>query len=178
MFLLSLLAVSGCVKDNFDTTVIIRPRVIQTQGSTTEGEPAYMARVYAVYIDKNELDNTWTVASYADADAGIFTNTRTGERRVYGFMGEQADYGQDHTDEDTYISLVLSRPYVAFVAVDQMNRFYAYRTREINKPLPRLYMTVRFVLWKPDVSFRDSEWTVVNGDLQDAQKNDNTDDGG
>lgn len=165
-----LAAVCGCGKGDYDTLVTIRPRIMKVQSSPAGGEPAYMVRIYACYIAENEKTDTWYVASYDDADAGIFTNKKTGERRSYSFMAEQPDIediGEDETE--TYVRFIFSRSPVLLVAVDPMNHFYAYRVLLVPTPMPDMQVTVRFVLWKPEVSFKDSDWVVVNGKKQEEQ---------
>jgi hypothetical protein len=166
-FILSIVAFTTCGKGNYETDLIIRPRIRISEGSAPEGEAAYQMRVYAWYITKDEkLNNLWEAASWEDADAGIITNIKTGERRSFEFLVEQPEIelaeGEELNDEDTYIHLALTRSFVFLVAVDPLNRFYAYRPLEMPKPMPWMRLTLMIRTWKEREKWLD--WTVTSAD--------------
>jgi hypothetical protein len=154
-------------KGVYETDLIIRPRIKISEGSADAGEPAYQMRLYAWYIsDKEKKDNEWVASSWEDADGGIITNTRTGERRSFEFLAEQPQIelaeGEELKDEDTYIHLTLTRSPVFLVAVDPINRFYAYRTLEMPKPMSWMRLTLMIRTWKEREKWL--EWTVTSAD--------------
>lgn len=169
--MLAALCLAGCGKGDYDTHLVLRPRVRPVQSSLPAGEAGYLIRVYAWYIGEDEKRDVWAPSSYDEADAGIITNLKNNGKRGYDFVGHQPDT-DPVKDEDTYIHLTLTRSPVFLVAVDPVNRFYAYRTLEIPKPMPYMQVTVMFQLWKPDTKFKDSDWTVVNGKKEAAEAED------
>jgi hypothetical protein len=166
-FILLLVGVTACGKADYETDLIIRPRIKISEGSAAEGEAAYQMRVYAWYITKDEkLNNLWEASSWEDADAGIITNIKTGERRSFEFLVAQPEIelaeGEELKDEDTYIHLYLTRSPVFLVAVDPLNRFYAYRSLEMPKPMPWMRLTLMIRIWKEREKFLD--WTITSAD--------------
>jgi hypothetical protein len=136
----------------------------------TGGEAAYMVRVYAFYIPENDLisikDDTskWAPSSYEDADAGIIRHIDTGDVRSFGLMGKQS--------EDTYVHLTVSSSPVVLVAVDPVNKFYAYRAFDYLPPLrDPVRMVLQFRLYETAAEFENSNWTVVNSVLKDQESN-------
>jgi hypothetical protein len=174
LFVILLLSTfTSCVKYSPDCELVIRPRVYPQQSTRPGGEAGYLVRVYAFYIPEGDMDinndtSKWAPASYAEAAAGVIRHTETGAERVYGLMGEQGD--------DTYIHLTVSNSPVVLVAVDQINKFYAYRAFEYKPPLRQsITMTLQFQIWRPnttypDVKFTDSYWTVVNGKAEEERE--------
>jgi hypothetical protein len=167
VLLLSVVALAYCGKGDYETDLIIRPRIKISEGSADAGEAAYQMRVYAWYISKNErLNNEWQAASWEDADAGIITNVRTGERRSFEFLASQPEItlaeGEELLDEETYIHLTLTRSPVFLVAVDPINRFYAYRSLEMPKPMPWMRLTLMIRTWKEREKWLD--WTITSAD--------------
>ncbi len=156
----TLLFLGGCAKYNTDCELVVRPRVRPVQNSPQGGEAAYMVRVYTYYVSESDKDG-WAPQSYADADAGIVRNLDTGEVRGHDLMGEQGD--------DTYIHITLSSSPVLLVAVDPIDRFYAWRVFEYEVPqIDPVTMVLRFQLWETRVQFTDSHWTMVNANLQEG----------
>lgn len=164
--LLSLAAAAGCGKADYNTDFVIRPRIRRVTSSPNDGEPAYQMRVYAWYINKSEQYD-WQCLSWDDADAGIITNRRTGETRSFEFLAEQPDFevaeGEEVNDPDTYIHFDFTRSDVFLLAVDPLNRFFAYRYIFIPKPMPRMQITLMMLLWQTG-TYKYLEWTIVNWD--------------
>lgn len=156
------LALAGCVKYSVDCRLAIRPRILTTQSSPADGQAAYMVRIYATYVPEAGKER-WAPESYADADAGIIRNMDSGAARSHGLMAEQAE-GSETVD------MTLSNSPVILVAVDPINRLYAYRYFEYKPPLRQeVLMTLRFLLWKPEARYVDSYWTVVNENMEEAE---------
>ncbi len=115
--------------------------------------PAYMARAYVFYIDKKEfLNPTRRPASYADAEAGIIRHISTGEVRSYNLSGAQG--------EDNYIHLPLTKSPMMLVAIDPVNRIYAWRTFQYEIPLERLFVPVTFKAYQ-QTPYTENLWRVV-----------------
>lgn len=85
----------GCVKPVPDCELVLRPRLMPVSGSP-EDNPTYMARVYAFYIEgrdfRDPIVKEWAPGSWADADAGLVRNSRTGKVRAHNLMAEQGAY--------------------------------------------------------------------------------------
>jgi hypothetical protein len=151
------LALAGCTKYSVECELVVQPRVMVSQGSDPL-TPAYMARVYVWYIDQKDfLDNPWRPASYADADAGIVRHRTSGEVRSHGLVGTQSQ-------EDGYIHIPLTNSPVVLVAVDPINRYYAWRTFEFEIPLERVLLPVTFRTYyqETQIPYREEEWTIMN----------------
>ncbi len=79
---------------------------------------------------------------------------------------------QTQSGEDGYVHLVLTSSPVVLVAVDPVNRFYAWRTFRYEMPMPRMEIPVRFLLWRPTAEqpwYDDSEWRVVGAEYEQLQ---------
>ena len=101
----------------------------------------------------------WRPSSYADAAAGVIRHRTTGEGRSYSRMGEQ-----DHSAEriDDYIHIPLTSSPVVLVAVDPVNRFYAYRKFEYKIPIEKILVPVTFKVWLWEQPYKENEWTVIS----------------
>lgn len=171
ILLLSLAALCGCGKANYNTDFTIRPRIRRVESSPDGGEPAYQMRAYAWYIAESE-QTQWMCASWDDAQSGIITNRLTGEQRVFEFLSQQPDFeveeGEQVYDPDTYIHFDLTRSYVFLLAVDPLNRFYAYRYQYIPKPMPYMEITLMLQLWRTG-TYEYLKWTIVNADRPEPE---------
>lgn len=174
MAALGLLCLAGCGKANYETDLVIRPRIRRVDSSPAGGEAAYQMRVYAWYIGEGEKVDTWKAESWEDADAGIITNIKTGEKRSFEFMQEQPEIelgeGEVLDDEQTYLHFYLTRSPIFLVAVDPLNKFYAYRMLETPKPMPVQRVTLMLQLWRKEVSYKFLEWTIVNATKEKEQE--------
>ncbi len=154
-----LLALSGCVKYDPECELVVKPRALVARDSDEAASAAYMARVYVYYnvgrFEKDLLE--WSPESYADADAGIIRNKRTGEVRSHSLVGTQSDEVPDYP-----VHLRLSSSPVVLVAVDPINRFYAWRSFEFELPIERIIIPVKFQLWRTNEQYKDSEWSVAS----------------
>ncbi len=158
LFTLHSSLLTSCTKYSVECELIVQPRVMLTSGSAAD-TPAYLARVYAYYnigrVPQNQNDPPeWLPGSYADADAGIIRNTATGEVRFHSLAGTQA--------EDNYVHLILTKSPVLLVAVDPVNRFYAWRTFEYEVPLERVLVPVVFRIYQWQQPYEDNKWRVIS----------------
>lgn len=147
-------SVVGCKKYSVECELVVQPRSMISSGSDSK-TPAYLARVYAFYVTEVEARNlTWIPASYEDAEAGLITHRGTGEVRTHGLAGGQGD--------DTYVRLTLTRSPAMLVAVDPVNRMYAYRAFKYEIPLHEpLYVPVTFKVYQSAAPYKENEWTVT-----------------
>jgi hypothetical protein len=149
--------------------LLIKPRRLVVDSSPKDGL-AYDVRVYAFYIGQGikpgdiEAAKDWRPLSYSDAESGILTNIKTGEVRTTGFFREQ--------DEDHFIRMTLSSSPVVLVAVNAMDRYYAWRVFNYEIPMPHVEIVLRFLLNKSTAEtpeYRDSLWSVVAEKYETAQ---------
>lgn len=149
----ALMCLTGCKKYSVECELVVQPYVMLTSGSDVH-TPGYMVRVYAFYTDDKEyLNPNWWPASWADAEAGIIRHHATGEERSYSLSGEQSD-------EDGYIRLTLTSSPLVLVAVDPVNKFYAWRKFQYDIPLERLFVPVTFKTYQDP--YKENEWYVAS----------------
>lgn len=159
MALLSLFFAS-CTKYTVECELVVQPYVKITQGSG-DNTPAYLARAYVYYIEEKEfLNPNWRPESYADADAGIIRHRTTGEIRSHGLMAGQG--------EDGFVRITVTSSPMLLVAVDPVNKFYAYRTFQYKIPLERILIPVTFKIYQGTQPYKETDgWTYAgeqNGD--------------
>lgn len=149
--LMALAGLAGCKKFSVECELVLQPRVMISSGSDPL-TPAYMARVYAFYIDDDEyLRPDMIPSSYADAEAGVIRNGT--QMRSYSLAGEQQD--------DTFVHLVLTKSPVLLVAIDPVNRFYAWRTFKYEIPLERIFVPVVFRTYQTE-PYKESDWMIIS----------------
>ncbi len=150
--LIALLAVlllsAGCVKVKTDCDYTIVPHV-QTERGGDESTPEGLT-AYALYGSAEK----WIVASYADALAGIFTDTLSNQTRSYSLAAVQDGQGN--------INMRLTSSPVVIAVVDEADGMYAWRGVTLTDNLWTLTVPVRFRTWRTDYTYSESKWTVVN----------------
>ena len=159
----ALMALAGCKKYSVECELIVQPYVMVTSGSDVH-TPGHLIRVYVFYTDeKNYLNPEWRPGSWADAEAGIIRHRTTGEERSHGLVGTQSD-------EDGYIHITLTSSPMLLVAVDPVNKFYAWRTFKYEVPLERLFVPVSFKIYQPP--YKEFEWNVASERSENAPQED------
>ncbi len=137
--LVALLSFAGCVKFDSECEFIIKPRwlPVSMNEQSSPDNPAYMVRVYAFYnVGKNPSEaERWRPRSFAQAEAGIIHHRTSDQRHSYSLVGEQGD--------DKLVHLTMTSSPVVLVAVDPLNRFYAYGVFEYGIPMPQLEIVLR-----------------------------------
>lgn len=153
--LIVLLLSVDCAKFSPECEFVIKPR-LRRMSMDKPGSPAYMVRVYAFYnIGKTRsLAEKWRPRSFAEAEAGIINRRGSDEVRSYSLVGEQG--------EDTFVHLTMTSSPVMLVAVDPLNRFYAYGVFEYEIPLPRLEIVLPINGWLDKEPYKEAYWTVIN----------------
>lgn len=143
------LSVWGCKKGVTNCNYVVTPWV-QT---TDKGDLALCVDAigYGFYADTSE----WTVTSYDNALAGVITSRTDAQTKQYDFKVEQNELGK-------LIIGPFTKRGAMVIVCDVTNRFYAWRYADIGEGLPEVVVPVRFLLWKPMISYEDTRWTVVN----------------
>ncbi len=159
MVMLAVAALAGCKKFSVECELVLQPRVMLSAGSDPR-TPAYMARAYVFYVDEKEyLRPVRRPESYADAEAGIIRHVTSGEVTSYNLSGMQQG--------DNYIYLSLTQSPMMLVAVDPVNRIYAWRTFQYEIPLERIFVPVTFKAYQA-TPYKENEWTVVKESDENA----------
>lgn len=148
LLILSAVLAASCTKVKTDCRYVIVPHVQAEQGGE-ETTPQGLA-AYAFYGPVED----WTVASYADALDGTFTNVATGERRSYTLASQQ--------DEQGDVVFRLTNKNVVLAVADAETAMYAWRGVTLTDNLWTLTVPVRFRLWRKEYTYNESKWTVVN----------------
>jgi hypothetical protein len=168
----ALVALAGCTKYPVECELVVQPRVMVSEGSDPL-TPAYMARVYVWYINKKEhLDHKWRPESYTDAEAGVVRHRDTGEVWSFGLSGTQSG-------EKGYVHIPLTSSPVLLVAIDPVNKLYAWRTFEFRVPLESVLVPVTFrTYYRPEqFPYRDGDWTVLRSESENTPQEENSEDG-
>lgn len=159
------LLLAGCKAYSVECRLVVQPRVMISAGSDRL-TPAYLARVYAWYVSEGDAEadegyGNWAPGSYADAEAGVVRHRTTGEVRSFGLMGEQG--------EDGYVRMTLTQSPVVLVAVDPVNRFYAWRVFEFPLPFREpYYLPVTFRVYNASAEYEENDWTIVSLESETA----------
>lgn len=161
LFALALSAVSCFKEVAFRTEYVLKPL---RQGTADDRNPAVIPGATAFAFGADTA--SWTVASYDDALAGIITSkadpsvkqsTPLAASQPYVFEGGEG-----------WISLALNRERQMIVAVDPVDRLYAYTDQSIGVNLSPLYVSLVFQPWKPGFSYRTGNgsgsdiWSIYN----------------
>ena len=142
----------GCFKKvTTDATLVIRPN-LQTVSGETDMAIAQGVELCAVY----GYEKPWSVASYADAESLVLTNSETGERESVeaAVVAEQYDQGATGV-----LAMRTRSPHVLLVAVYPEGGMYAYRHYDTAENLSPVYISFQFRTWKSD-GYVDGDWTV------------------
>ena len=149
LFVISVLfALCACTKVKTDCNYVIVPH-IQVEKNSAETTPQGLV-AYARYGSAER----WTVASYADASQGIFSDTESAEQRSYSLSSVQ--------DQDGNIVFRFTSSPLVLVVVDPTYGIYAWRSVTLTDNLWNLIVPVRFRPWRTDYTYTESKWTVVN----------------
>ncbi len=143
-----MLAVLSCAKSTLDCDYLIRPYVKETGEGTVNRATDVIG--YAFFADTAE----WSVASYADALAGVVTSRVTGEKRDYDIKTVQ--------NEDSTLSFRLQQKPVMIVVCDAARAEYAWRNTGIVDNLVSINVSVTFQPWMKDTTYLYGGWYMVN----------------
>ena len=147
-------ALAGCTKYTVDCDLTIQPRLMVSAGSDIK-TPAIMARAYVWYVSEKEAyDQTWIPESYSDAEAGIVRHRTSGEERSYDLWGAQSE-------EDTYVHITITSSPMMLVALDPVNKMYAYRSFKYQAPIEQVVVPVTFKPYQ-QTPYKENDWIVIS----------------
>lgn len=152
LFVLLLAAVSCFKEVAFRTDYVIKPLREATSDDQTR-EPVEGALAFAFDADTA----AWTVASYDDALAGIITSRADPGVKSSAPYASSVPYG-----DAGWISLPLDREWQMVVAVDPVDRLYAYTRQQIGENLGTLTVSLIFQPWKSGRSYKWGNWLFFN----------------
>lgn len=149
------LLLGACFKDvSYETTYVLQPT--SQAASDDVVQPFEGALAYAYKADTTE----WTVATYADALAGIVSMKEDPSQRLSLPYAQAAPYEKEGTTG--WLSMSLSQASQMVIVVDPVNRLYAYTQQKLAQNLPATYVAVQFKLWKAGNSYKDGNWSFYN----------------
>lgn len=157
--ILYILAVSvllgGCFKKvSYDTDYVLKP--LRQPASGEIYLPVEGAVAYAFNADTAQ----WTVASYDDALAGILTSRTDPGQKISTPAATAEPYEKEGTEGWLYMHLGSESQLV--LAVDPVDRLYAYTQQALGENLPELYVSLPFKPWKEGTSYKDGNWLYFN----------------
>lgn len=176
--LLALLAVTaapGCFKKvSYDTLYVVKPLVQSESGGVPLAVPGAVA--YAFDVDTAQ----WTVATYADALAGILT-PKEGTAAAPAPAAVSQPFEMDSTEN--WICMQVSAPSLMVLVVDTQDRLYGYRQQALAENLSPMYVSAIFRPWKEGTFYIDGTWRMFNEfyvapepDVEDPEDPDQTED--
>lgn len=157
--LLCILAVSvllgGCFKKvSYDTNYVLKP---MRQGASGEVFlPVEGAVAYAFAADTAQ----WTVASYDDALAGILTSRSDPALKNATPIATAEPFEMEGAEG--WIHMQLSSESQFVLAVDPVDRLYAYTQQTLGENLPDLYVSLPFKPWKEGNFYKEGNWLYFN----------------
>ena len=147
-FALALSAVSCFKKVAFRTDYVLKPLREVTSDDRVR-EPVAGAVAFAFDADTA----AWTVASYDDALAGVITSRADPAVKQSAPCASSQPYG-----DGGWICLPLDREWQMVVAVDPVDRLYAYTQQRIGENLPVLTVSLIFQPWRSGRSYKWGDW--------------------
>lgn len=144
----------SCFKDVADRTLyILKPLVQEASGDATV--PLDGVKAYAFAADST----LWTVASYADAEAGIATSKTDPSKRLDPSAAAEPYAGEEGRN---WMQMELGSSPKMILVVDTEHRIYGYTQQNLTDNLPRLYVSVVFKPWKEGKSYKDGVWSFYS----------------
>ena len=145
---------AGCFKDvSYKTNYVLKPLA---QAQTVDPiEPFEGLKAYAFDADTV----FYTVASYEDALNGVIARKDDLSDRI----ASPAATAEPCVREGTvgWVQMPLSAETQMVVAVDPINKVYAYTQQELDVNLPNLYVSLIFKPWK-GFSYKEGNWSFYN----------------
>lgn len=155
LFALLLSAVSCFKEVAYRTEYVLKPL---RQGTSDDRNPAVIPGAAAFAFDADTA--AWTVASYDDALAGVITSKSDPAVRQSAPLAASQPYVFEGAEG--WISLALDRERQMIVAVDPVDRLYAYTDQSIGVNLSPLYVSLTFQPWKTGFSYKNGNWSIYN----------------
>ncbi len=152
---LALSAVSCFKEVAFRTEYVLKPL---RQGTSDDRNPAVIPGATAFAFGADTV--SWTVASYDDALAGVITSKSDPSVKQSVPLAASQPYVFEGVEG--WISLALNRERQMIVAVDPVDRLYAYTDQSIGVNLSPLYVSLVCQPWKHTVSYKNGTWSIYN----------------
>ena len=145
---------AGCFKDvSYKTNYVLKPLA---QAQTVDPvEPFEGLKAYAFDADTA----FYTVASYEDALNGVIARKDDLSDRIASPVAAAEPCVREGTVG--WVQMPLSAETQMVVAVDPVNRVYAYTQQELDVNLPNLYVSLIFKPWK-GFSYKEGNWSFYN----------------
>lgn len=150
---------TGCFKEvSFETTYVLKPSLQVASGAPVTSLSGVKA--YAFGVDTV----TWTVASYADALAGVLTKKGSASEKLDTPLATAEPYGVVDTIPNSvnWLKMPLEAPVITVVVVDEVHKLYGYCQHEMGENLPLLYVSIVFMPWKETKLYVAGPWRMVN----------------
>lgn len=147
-------AATGCFKKvSHETRLVIKPLVQEVSAGSMQAVAG--AKAYAFGVDTT----LWTVATYADAEAGIIT-PKTGGEPSPAPIGVSEPFVMDSTEN--WVVMTVNAPTAMLVVVDTAHRLYGYCQYKFAENLPSTYLSVIFRPWRAGNFYVDGAWRMFN----------------
>lgn len=155
LWLMGACALTGCLKsEEVTNSYILKPMAQYTSGDL--GVQLADFKAYSFVADTTD----WGCASFDDALAGILTSKGDPSERLTTFYAESAPCElEGMTDRFT---LRLPESSVMILAVDPVDRLYAYTQVEMKPSVGPLYVTLIFKPWKEATAYKEGTWSFYN----------------
>lgn len=155
LFALAALLLTGCFKEvTYKTNYVVRPLVQTASGN--ESTPLTDAVAHAFHVDTA----LYTVASYADAVAGVVTLKSDRTQKISTPAVSSEPYTQEGTTG--WIHMQLNKTSQLVVVADQTDRLYAVTQQKLGFNLKNLYVELTFKPWKEGTLYTDGRWLIYN----------------
>lgn len=146
---------TGCFKDvSTKTTFVLKPLLQELSGD--QKLPLEGVKAYAFNVDTTQ----WTVATYADALAGIITQRADPTQKLSTPDAVAEPYEKEGTVG--WLQMLLAAPTQMVVAVDPAQKLYAYTQQVMPENLPNLYVSLLFQPWKVGKVYKEGAWMFFN----------------
>ena len=148
VLLTAILLTAGCKSAKVDCRYEILPyRQVEKGGPLTIADSVV---AYAIYGDTSQ----WSVLSYEDAAAGVFTSRYGSQTRNADLMAEQDSAGW-------LVFPSLQQLKMVMVVCDRADTIFAWRQSSIEENLPYLNVKMCFQPWQTDSTFLYAKWNMV-----------------
>lgn len=144
---------TGCFKDvSYHTTYVLKPL---QQPTSDDKNPSVIPGASAYAFDADTT--AWTVATYDDAVRGVLTSKMDPAQQISTPFASSEPYS-----EEGWLRLQIDRESQMVVAVDPVNRLYAYTQQMLGENLGNLFVSVVFQPWKAGFSYKNGNWSFYN----------------
>jgi len=119
-----------------------------------EGVEPVTVKGVKLFAFRTDEPESWTVASFDDARAGILTNPLTGEK-----LAARTSVSGDSAGT---LTLSIQPGGYLLLALDIEHAAYALRPITLESENPAVELALTFAVWRTDSPYADGEWSVWN----------------